>query len=68
MGTMMPTKTSEQLSEAEKQLQPLAGEVDPKEARQKAAMFAAIERSRLKGGRAVQAATTQIPPKGRGSR
>lgn len=68
MGTTMPTKTSDHLSEAEKQLQPLAGEVDPKEARQKAAMFAAVERSRLKSGRAVQAATTPIPPKGLGSR
>lgn len=64
----MPTKTSELLSETDKQLQPLAGEVDPKEARQKAAMFAAVERGRLKAGRAAHAAAPHIPPKGCGQR
>ncbi len=50
----MPTNSSKPLSESEKQMQPLPGEVDPKDARHKAAMFAAVERIRLKPGVAAQ--------------
>jgi hypothetical protein len=35
-------------SEADKQTQPMPGEVDPKDARQKAVAFAAMERLRIK--------------------
>jgi hypothetical protein len=42
----MTNRRSETLTEADKQTQPMPGEVDPKDARQKAAMFAAIERRR----------------------
>lgn len=52
----MPTKSSKTLSELGKQVQPLPGEVDPKDARHKAAKFAAVERIRLKPGVAAQVA------------
>ena len=52
----MPTKSSRTLSELDKQVQPLPGEVDPKDARHMAAMFAALERIRLKPGVAAQVA------------
>ena len=52
----MPTKSGKPLSELDKQMQPLPGEIDPKDARHKAAMFAAVERIRLKPGVAAQVA------------
>ena len=52
----MPEKNSKPLSELDKQVQPLPGEVDPKDARRKAATFAAVERIRLKPGVAAQVA------------
>lgn len=52
----MPPKSNSPLSELDKQVQPLPGEVDPKDARHKAAMFAAVERIRLKPGAAAQVA------------
>lgn len=52
----MPQKSSRTLSELDKQAQPLPGEVDPKDARHKAALFAAVERMRLKPGLAAQGA------------
>jgi hypothetical protein len=52
----MPTKSSKPLSELDKQIQPLPGEIDPKDARHKAATFAAVERIRLKPGVVTQVA------------
>lgn len=52
----MPPKSSRTLSELDKQVQPLPGEADPKDARHKAALFAAVERRRLKSGLAAQVA------------
>lgn len=42
----MTSRRSEPLSETDKQTQPMPGEVEPKDARHKAAVFAAIERRR----------------------
>ena len=50
----MPPKISRPLSELDKQVQPLPGEADPKDARHKAALYAAVERIRLKPGLAAQ--------------
>jgi hypothetical protein len=58
----LTTKKSEPISEFDKQLLPLAGEIDPREARQKAAMFAAVERIRLKPRASALAA---MPPLGK---
>lgn len=52
----MPTKSNKPLSELDKQVQPLPGEVAPKDARHMAALFAAVERMRLKPGAATQVA------------
>ncbi len=44
----MTSRHSEPHTETDKQTKPMPGEIDPKNARQKAAEFAAIERLRIR--------------------
>lgn len=63
MTKQMKIERSQPLTDQEKQLQPLPGEVDPKDARRVATHFAAVERLRLD---ALQPTRT-APSGGKGS-